>query len=228
MKDPAPGCALISAARPRAARLLEGYSPKLRRGVQLFDHPAFALWIGLGADAAVIALCERSARTGPAASDQLTDFWVQRADGEESVLVARGNVTGPLPVRIDGIDVRYVADAERPRREPGSRKIYPLSSHPRMRFFLISEMLAFSPASPLPAAPVGHGNPYVIGLLDPSERTRQFLHPVRVKWIPCIRSVKLATRTLVPTKAASKAVNRSAIPVCGRDRLKITLFGPEC
>ncbi len=112
MKDLPRFCAPIIAARPRAARLLEGYSPKLGRRVQLFDHAAFAVWIGLEADAAVIALCERPARTGPAASDQPIDFWVQRADGEEFVLVARGEAAGELPARIDGIEVRRITDAE--------------------------------------------------------------------------------------------------------------------
>ena len=113
MKDLAPRfCAPISVARPRASRLLEGYSPKLGRRVQLFDHAAFAVWIGLEADAAVIALCERPARMGPAANDPPIDFWVQRTDREEFVLVAHRDAASRLPARIDGIEVHHITDAD--------------------------------------------------------------------------------------------------------------------
>ena len=103
----------ISVARPRAARLLEGYSPKLGRRVQLFDHAAFAVWIGLEAAPAVISLCERPARAGPAATDRMIDFWVRVTDGEAFLVVTHDDAADELPARVDGIEVRHVGAADR-------------------------------------------------------------------------------------------------------------------
>ena len=88
MKDLAPRfLAPSSAARPRGARLIEGFSPKLGRRVTLFDHAAFATWIDLEADPEVVAFCERPALSGPQAPGASIDFWVRRFDGEEFVSV---------------------------------------------------------------------------------------------------------------------------------------------
>jgi hypothetical protein len=45
--------------RPRGARLIEGFSPKLGRRLQFFDHATFGVWIGLEATPDVITFCER-------------------------------------------------------------------------------------------------------------------------------------------------------------------------
>jgi hypothetical protein len=50
--------------RPRGARLIEGFSPKLERRLQFFDHATFAVWIALEATPDVISFCERPSRTG--------------------------------------------------------------------------------------------------------------------------------------------------------------------
>ncbi|MBW8832899.1 MAG: hypothetical protein JF606_26610 [Burkholderiales bacterium] len=50
------------------------------RRVQLFDHAAFAVWLGLEAEPAVSSLCERPARIGPDANALPIDFWVRRVD----------------------------------------------------------------------------------------------------------------------------------------------------
>jgi hypothetical protein len=46
-------------SRPKGAQVLEGYSPKLGRRVQLFDYASFSVWIGLEADPTVNTFCER-------------------------------------------------------------------------------------------------------------------------------------------------------------------------
>ena len=46
-----------SKARPRGARLIEGFSPKLGRRLQFFDHTAFAVWIALEATPDVTGVC---------------------------------------------------------------------------------------------------------------------------------------------------------------------------
>lgn len=68
--------------RPRGARLLEAFSPKLERRWRFFDRASFGQWIRLEADAAVQALCERPARPGKTDNARLADFWIRREDGE--------------------------------------------------------------------------------------------------------------------------------------------------
>lgn len=38
-------CVPVIQTRPKGARLLEGFSPKLKRRVQLFDYSSFSVWI---------------------------------------------------------------------------------------------------------------------------------------------------------------------------------------
>ena len=52
-------CVPVTQTRPKGARLLEGFSPKLKRRVQLFDYSSFSVWIRLEADPKVVAFCER-------------------------------------------------------------------------------------------------------------------------------------------------------------------------
>jgi len=88
MKDLSPRfCIPINMPRPRGARLIEGFSPKLGRRLQFFEHATFAVWIGLGADPEVISLCERPTRMGLGKIDPIIDFWVRRTGGEEFQLV---------------------------------------------------------------------------------------------------------------------------------------------
>ena len=102
----------ISQARPKGARLLEGYSPKLQRSVQLFDYASFSIWIGLEADPSVVAFCERPARFGLANNDALIDFWVLGANAEESFRVLSNHPDVNLPVTLHEIAVHYVRDSD--------------------------------------------------------------------------------------------------------------------
>ena len=45
----------IDMPRPRGSRLIEGFSPKLGRRLQFFEHATFAIWIALKAKPDVIA-----------------------------------------------------------------------------------------------------------------------------------------------------------------------------
>jgi hypothetical protein len=77
----------IAATRPRGARLLEAYSPKLDRRVRFFDHLAFSQWIRLEADPGVLNFCERPARVARRPDSCLIDFWIQRADAQKLLLI---------------------------------------------------------------------------------------------------------------------------------------------
>ena len=106
-------CIPIDMARPRGARLIEGFSPKVGRRVQFFDHATFGVWIGLEADPSVNALCERPARIGPAKDDAVIDFWVRRATGEEFLMVPTGDNDKPLAFDIEKIPVRDISAVDR-------------------------------------------------------------------------------------------------------------------
>jgi hypothetical protein len=100
----------IPATRPRGARLLEAYSPKLIRRVRFFDHLAFWQWIRLEADPAVSTFCERPARVDRRPDACLIDFWVQRASTEKLLLIESRY---DLPVQdVDGLAVDVVPLAE--------------------------------------------------------------------------------------------------------------------
>ena len=89
MKDLSPRFSFpIDMPRPRGSRLIEGFSPKLGRRLQFFDHATFAVWIALEATPDVITLCERPSRTGKDKGDPIVDFWVRRAVGEEFLFVS--------------------------------------------------------------------------------------------------------------------------------------------
>lgn len=95
----------VSTRRPPGARLLEAFSPKLSRRITLFDRSSFDLWTLLEADPDVLALCERPTllATDPA---RTVDFWVQRRNHKELLLLQRGELTtadecvGTLALRV--------------------------------------------------------------------------------------------------------------------------------
>lgn len=101
----------VETARPRGARLIEGYSAKLQRRVRLFDHSSFAQWIRLEADPAVITFCERPARIGPQRDARLVDFWVHSLDGEAMLLLESQRSEGASS-QLDDIAVRTIGAAE--------------------------------------------------------------------------------------------------------------------
>ncbi len=100
----------VPATRPRGARLLEAYSPKLDRRVRFFDHLAFSQWIRLEADPGVLNFCERPARVDRRPDACLIDFWVQRA-GTEKLLLIESRYDLPLQ-DVNGLTIDVVALAE--------------------------------------------------------------------------------------------------------------------
>jgi hypothetical protein len=113
MKDSAPRFATpMDAPRPRGARLLEAFSPKLGRRVHVFDRATFDQWVRLEADPSVLSLCERPTRLGIKRDGRLIDFWVQRRNREEMLLLGHGDTEQVMPDQIDGMALRVVAPAE--------------------------------------------------------------------------------------------------------------------
>lgn len=101
----------LEITRPRGGRLIEAFSPKLKRRLQLFDHRAFAQWVRLETDPAVIGYCERPTRLGPPPGDCLVDFWVTGQD-EEALLLLASTQAEQAPAAFDGVAIRVVSAAE--------------------------------------------------------------------------------------------------------------------
>ena len=102
----------LEVTRPRGCHLLEAFSPKLTRPIRLFERAGFEQWIRLEADPAVLSLCERPTRLGIKRDGRLVDFWVQRRNGEEMLLLGHGDAEQAVPDQIDGMALRVVAPAE--------------------------------------------------------------------------------------------------------------------
>ena len=102
----------MDAPRPRGARLLEAFSPKLGRRVRVFDRATFDQWIRLEADPSVLMLCERPMRLGIDRRGRLIDFWVRRDGREEMLLLGHDEAEQAVPDQIDGVALRVIAPAE--------------------------------------------------------------------------------------------------------------------
>ena len=101
----------VDVARPRGARLLEAFSPKLGRTVRYFDHAAFEYWVGLEANPGVQIFCERPVRFPNGEGDGTADFWVRRQAGE-AILLLGSRDAAVVPSEVDGLPVQVVAAAE--------------------------------------------------------------------------------------------------------------------
>ena len=100
----------LDAPRPRGSPLLEGFSPKLCRRVRLFDRATFNQWLRLEADPAVLSLCERPVRLSFSPGSRVVDFWIQRDDGEQLLVVYDGQ--DELAPTASDIPVQRVAAAD--------------------------------------------------------------------------------------------------------------------
>lgn len=77
----------VALARPRGARRLEAFSPKLSRRVIFFRRALLDQWILLEADPAVITFCERPGYVVVEGVKQLADFWVCFSGRQELVIL---------------------------------------------------------------------------------------------------------------------------------------------
>jgi hypothetical protein len=98
-------------ATPAWCSAARGLQSKLGRRIRLFDRATFDQWLRLEADPAVPCLCERPVRLSPALGSRLVDFWVQRGDGEQLLLVDDGHDELISPTASD-IPLQRVAAAD--------------------------------------------------------------------------------------------------------------------
>ena len=113
MKESAPRLVTpMRTPRPRGARLLTAFSPKLGRPVRAFDHAAFEQWVRLEVDPGVIAFCEHPCRAATNDDGRLIDFWVARRGQEEMLVLERGQGPAKLPKSVQNVPLRLVPAAE--------------------------------------------------------------------------------------------------------------------
>ncbi|WP_321920601.1 hypothetical protein [Paraburkholderia tropica] len=107
----------VALARPRGARRLEAFSPKLSRRVIFFRRAQLDQWILLEADPAVITFCERPGYVVVEEEKRLADFWVRFSGRQELVILSDVDAgEAPAGSRHDldaaTLPVRTVASAE--------------------------------------------------------------------------------------------------------------------
>lgn len=113
MKESAPRFVTpMSTARPRGARLLTVFSPKLGRTIRVFDHAAFEQWVRLEVDPRVASFCEHPCRAGAGDDGRLIDFWAARPGQEEMLVVEREQGSAKLPRSVQNVQLRLVPAAE--------------------------------------------------------------------------------------------------------------------
>ncbi|MFX1670797.1 hypothetical protein PWR63_00550 [Paraburkholderia sp. A2WS-5] len=107
----------VALARPRGARRLEAFSPKLSRRMIFFRRVQLDQWILLEADPRVITFCERPGYVVVEDERRLADFWVRFSGRQELVILTDVEIEN-LPVvthrDLDAatLPVRTVASAE--------------------------------------------------------------------------------------------------------------------
>lgn len=79
----------ISSDRPPAAHRFDVYSPKLKRQLTLFGRGVLDLWTTLEGSPQVRSFCERPLKIPGNGKHRCFDFWVDRADGEELLVLLR-------------------------------------------------------------------------------------------------------------------------------------------
>lgn len=104
--------AAISTVRPRGARVIEAYSPKLNRRLQCFGVHVFGQWIHLEADPLVYNFCERPIYLDSVDGKRLADFWVQRADRKILLVVDAENPVSTIAIGDAELEIRPIPLAE--------------------------------------------------------------------------------------------------------------------
>ena len=102
----------ISTTRPRNARMIEAYSPKLNRRIQCFGQEAFHLWICLEADPLIATFCERPAFLGSGDNKRIADFWVYQQEREQLLIIDEQQKPSTLTIGDAELPVRTILPIE--------------------------------------------------------------------------------------------------------------------
>ena len=102
----------ISTTRPRGARVIESYSPKLGRRLQCFGEDAFRQWICLEADPSIETFCERPTYLGSGDDKRLADFWTRHQDRETLLVIDEKNHATTITIDDTELSVRTILPIE--------------------------------------------------------------------------------------------------------------------
>ncbi len=102
----------VSVPRPRGARIIEAFSPKLGRRLQCFGRHAFDQWICLESDPAVLTFCERPLEVERGADKCMIDLWARHRDQETLLLLGDGQPFAEAIVDNISIPIRRIPLAE--------------------------------------------------------------------------------------------------------------------
>lgn len=91
--------------RPYHSHRFEVWSPKLRRRITFFRELSLEMWALLEADSGVLAFCERPIVVKGEKRNIVVDFWVQRTNREEILVLPRTTKRQyETPTNTDAID----------------------------------------------------------------------------------------------------------------------------
>lgn len=102
----------VSTTRPRGARVIESYSPKLGRRLQCFGEEAFRQWICLEADPSIEIFCERPALLALGDDKQVADFWTRQQDHETFLVIDEKSQPTTLTIHDTALPVRIIHPVE--------------------------------------------------------------------------------------------------------------------
>ena len=112
MKDSARYLSPITSARPRNARVIESFSPKLGRRLQCFGENAFRQWICLEADPSIETFCECPVYLGTGDDKRLVDFWTRQRGRETLLIIDEKNQATTITIDGTELSVRTVLPIE--------------------------------------------------------------------------------------------------------------------
>jgi hypothetical protein len=102
----------ISIIRPRGARVIESYSPKLGRRLQCFGEEAFRQWLSLEADPSIEIFCERPARLTLGDDKRVADFWTRQRDHETFLIIDEKSQPTTVTIHDTELPVRTIHPVE--------------------------------------------------------------------------------------------------------------------
>lgn len=102
----------VSTTRPRGARVIESYSPKLGRRLQCFGEAAFRQWLFLEADPSIDIFCERPVYLGADDDKRLADFWTRQKDHEALLVIDEKSLASAITIGDAELLVRTILPIE--------------------------------------------------------------------------------------------------------------------
>lgn len=102
----------ISTSRPRGARRIDVYGPKINRRVQCFSEAAYRQWVALEADPSVLMYCERPAFLQLGDDRILVDYWVKQDDCESLLIIGDGDTLSTAAIDDTSYSIKSISHVD--------------------------------------------------------------------------------------------------------------------